>query len=130
MKLTGKLYRATTIRTAELVAACGKDSETEMSGAELAALVKSQYGPLTPRFTIFYPGDTRFSKTLVVGLEIMCFDVQEVKTPMAGLVMADPMKPQDVDRADGAIESELNRLGIWTDFASYDYKFSYEIKGN
>ena len=130
MKITGKLYRTTTIRTAELIAAVGKDPETEMTGAELAALVKAKFGPLPPRFTIFYPGDTRFSKSLVVGLECMVFDVQEVKTPMAGLVMADPMKPQDIDRVDGAIESELNRFGIWTDFSNYDFRFSYECKGN
>ena len=130
MKITGKLYRTTTIRTAELIAAVGKDPETEMTGAELAALVKDRFGPLAPRFQIFYPGDTRFSKSLVVGIESMVFDVQDVKVPMAGLVTTDPMNRQDVDRVDGAIESELNRIGVYTGFENYDWKFLYDIKGN
>jgi hypothetical protein len=130
MKITGKLFRTTTIRTAELIAAVGKDSETEMIGAELAALVKDRFGPLAPRFQIFYPGDTRFSRTLVVGLESMVFDVQDVKVPMAGLVTADPMNAQDIDRVDGAIESELNRMGVYTGFEGFEWRFFYDIKGN
>ncbi len=125
MKLTAKLYRVTTIRTDELIAACGKDPKLGNWTEQLEALVNVKYRPLAPRFQIWTSG----TKT-VVGMEVMAFDVQDANIPMAGLVMADPMIPQDVDRVDGALESELNRMNISTNFDHFEWRFGYEIKGN
>lgn len=129
MKLIVSLYRVTTIRTAELLAAIGKEPETDMSGDELLAQVKAKYKPFPPRFRIFYPPDTTVNKT-VVGMEALSFDIRDADVPQAGLVMVDPMSSQDVDRVDGAIESELNRLGIGTDFCGYEWRVAFSLKGN
>jgi len=126
MKLTVKLYRVTTIRTEDLVGAIG---EKDDPGAELGNLIKTRFYPHPPRFHIFFPDTSCCSKT-VVGMEIMAFDLEETGIPMAGLVLADPMSPQDIDRIDGAIESELNRMNIFTDFLNYEYRVAYERKGN
>ena len=129
MKLMTTLYRVTTIRTAELIAAVGKDPDTEITGSELNQLVKEKFGPLAPRFRIFVPPDSSVTKT-IVGCEAMCFDVPEANVPMAGLVMVDPMEPKDVDRIDGAIESELNRLGLGTEWQGYEWRFYFRTLGN
>jgi hypothetical protein len=125
MKITAKLYRVTTIRTAELLAAVGLDSDIQISPAELSMKVRQEYGPLAPRFQFWISE----SKT-VCGIEAIAFDLQDVNVPMAGLVMVDPLISQDVDRTDGAIESELNRMNIGTDFFGYEWRIAYEVKGN
>jgi hypothetical protein len=129
MKIIVKLYRVTTIRTAELLAAAGEDPESEMTGTELSQLVKDNFGPLHPTLQIFYPADTSFRKT-VVGMEAMLFDLQDVNIPQSGLIMVDPISPQDVDRIDGAVEAELNRMGISTDFECFEWRMVYQIIGN
>jgi len=125
MKLIAKLFRVTTIRTAELIAAVGKDPLDEISGPELALLVRQKFRPLAPRFQFWTSG----SKT-IVGIEVMSFDIQDANFPMAGLVQVDPIAPHEIDRVDGALESELNRMGCGTDFDGYEYRMSYELKGN
>ena len=124
MKLIAKMFRTTTIRTAELVAAIGKDVYSPIDN-ELAALVRQKFYPLAPRFQFWISG----SKT-IAGIEIMAFDVQDVNMPMAGLVLVDPIATHEIDRVDGALESELNRMGCGTDFAGYEYRIAYELKGN
>lgn len=139
MKLIVKLYRVTTVQTAELIAAAGLDPEKSLelgasnpvpfTSQKLAVRIKEQYGNHPPRFKIFYPTELFMNKT-TVGIEVMGFNILAAETPHAGLVLADPMNPQDIDRVDGAIESELNRLGIGTDFEGYEWRQSYEVKGN
>ena len=129
MKLIVKLYRVTTIRTAELMAGCGLDPEKVIDGAALLTAVKNKFKPLAPRFHIFAPPDTTVKKT-VVGTEAISFDVLEADAPMAGLVYADPMKPEDIARIDGSIESELNRLNCSTDFIGYEWRCAYTVIGN
>jgi hypothetical protein len=128
MKLTVSLYRVTTIRTAELLAAAGLEQDSNINSPWMS-LIKDAFKPFPPRFKIFYPADPKAAKT-VVGVEAMSFDITEVNVPMAGLVTADPMSPQDVDRLDGGIESELNRMGISTGFERYEWRIAYEVKGN
>lgn len=130
MKLTVKVYRVTYIPGDELLAAAGFDpSAPNTPGhAQLMAAIKEKFSPLANRFKIFF--NTFVSQKLVVGMEAMSFDIQQPETPQAGLVMTDPMLPQDVDRIDGALESELNRMGIGADFENYEWRVAYETKGN
>lgn len=129
MLLTVKLYRVTTIRTAELLAGAGLDVDKAMDGPELLAIIKQKYKPMAQRFKIFAPPDTTVSKT-VVGMEAIAFDIPNANVAMSGLVYADPMTPEDIARLDGAIESELNRLNCGTDFKGYEWRCAYEVKGN
>jgi len=127
MKLTVKLYRVTTIHSDELIAAAGFDpSGQSATVTQVHAAIKEKYSPLANRFRIFFNDTTR----AVVGIEAMSFDIQQADMPQSGMVMTDPMNPQDVDRLDGALESELNRLGLGADFENYEWRMSFEIKGN
>lgn len=137
MKLIVKLYRVTTIPTAELIAVAGVDPEQALASGnpmpftsqKLAAKIKEKFGSHPPRFKIFYPNELFVNKT-TVGVEVMSFNILSAETPHAGLVLSDPLCPQDIDRVDGAIESELSRLGLGTDFEGYEWRQNYEVKGN
>lgn len=129
MKLSVKLYRVTTIRSDELLAAAGFDpAATAPSTAQLSAAIKEKFNPLANRFRFFF--STFVGQKIVVGMEAMSFDITQAEIPQAGLVMTDPMSPQDVDRIDGAMESELNRMGIGADFENYEWRVAYDTKGN
>lgn len=129
MKVTCKMFRCTTIRTAELMAAAGFDGDEQIAIDLLMKAVREKFRPFSPRFKIFFPSDVATTKT-VVGIEAMVFDIPEANVPMAGLVMMEPGSPEDTARADGALESELNRMGIGTDLDDREWRMSYELKGN
>lgn len=129
MKIIVKLYRTTTVPTSEVLAAAGMDPDTEGPSAPVMHALREKYGPFPPRFEFFLPADTSVIKT-VIGMETMSFDVPEANLPKAGLVLADPMTSQDIDRVDGAIESELGRMGISTNFEGYEWRLAFRTKGN
>jgi hypothetical protein len=128
MKLTVSIYRVTTIKTAELIAAVGLEPD-QIDYTSWISLIQKSFKPFPPNFKIFYPADPKASKT-VIGMEVMSFDITEANHPMAGLVLADPMNPQDVDRLDGGVEAELNRMGISTGFERYEWRVAYSVSGN
>lgn len=141
MKTTVKLYRITTINCGQLAAAASIDVEKLESIAHLESVVRKAFYPLAPRFRIFYPSEQLFEAVKPImrsawafpgqaGMECMSFDILEASRPQAGMVLTDPMLPQDVDRVDGALESELNRLGIGKDFDGFEWRMTYDIKGN
>jgi len=128
MKLTVKIYRVTTIRTKDLIGAAEGDNEKEYSAAQVREIVKKKFYPQPSLFKIFY-NSSEMTKTLV-GTECMAFDITEANVPMAGISTLDPITPRDIDRLDGAVESELNRMGIYTDFEGYEWRATYEVFGN
>ena len=140
MKLTIKLYRCTTVPTEWLtnIVGLGKDADA----ARIDAAIRKQFYPFAPRFRIFYgaafagskdslPTDVieTASKT-VIGIEAMSFDVSDFNVPFAGLISADPINPVDVARIDGALESELSRIGIAVEFEKFEWRTLAEAKGN
>ena len=129
MKLIVKMYRVTTVRTDELIAAAGYDPDSITNTEKLISVMREKFAPFAPRFKIFYPAEID-ALTTVAGMEAMSFDVSEAEHPRAGLVLVDPMDPNDVARTDGALESELNRIGVGTDFVGYEWRLAYEVKGN
>ena len=146
MKLTIKLYRVVTVPTEWLnsVVGLGKDAET----AKIDAKIREEFYPFAPRFRIFYgttltkqaskealenavPSEVleAASKT-VIGIEAMSFDVSDFNVPFAGLISADPIDPVDVARIDGALESEMGRMGIATEFEKFEWRTFAEARGN
>lgn len=131
MKLTVNLYRVTTIPTSELIAAAQLNPEeidiTEQS-EQVARKLREEFYPHSPRFKVFW--ETATSAKIVVGMQAMAFDVRQAEVPQAGTVFSDPMDPRDVARIDGALEGELNRMNISTEFEGYEWRLSYQVKGN
>ena len=127
MKWKVTIYRATTIRTADLISVVNGPADKALKAAEIRELVKQEFYPQPPGFKIFYaPSD--LTKT-TVGFEAMCFDIVEANVPMAALVTLDPVDPNDVARMEGAVEGELNRMGLSTNFEGYGWYATAEPIG-
>jgi hypothetical protein len=128
MKWKVTIYRATTIRTSDLISVVNGPADKPLTSVEIRELVKAEFYPQPPGFKIFYaPSD--ITKT-TVGFEAMCFDIVEEAVPMAALVSLDPMDPQDVARMEGAVEGELNRMGLSTNYEGYNWYAVAEKTGN
>jgi len=127
MKITIKLYRVTTVPTEALAVAAGLSHET-VDPQRIETALRDKYSPLAPRLVIFWHSFTT-SKT-AVGMEALAFSLAEAKVPCAGLAQVDPMESVDVNRMDGALEGELNRMGIYTEFENMEWRCSYDIQGN
>ena len=87
--------------------------------------LRERFGPQAPRFRIW-----KTARKATAGIEVMTFDVDKCDTPQAGLVMADPRDSLEVARVDGALRSELERLGIPVDAENIQWRLNYETKGN
>jgi hypothetical protein len=144
MKLSVRLYRTVTVPTDHIAGVVGlddkgvptsvltdlhdaqrtrKDQKAALANLEFA--VRKEFWPFARGIRFFFdPHKT------VVGVEAMAFDVSEVNTAMAGLIDADPAVAEDIARLDGALESELGRMGLTVDFDDFTWRLAYEVKGN
>jgi hypothetical protein len=120
MKLIVSLYR-----TVDFGADWLKANLPVESSKTLEEAIRDRFGPPAPRFRIW-----KTSRKATAGIEVMTFDVDKCDTPQAGLVLADPMDELEVARIDGALRSELERLGIPMDAENIQWRLNYETKGN
>lgn len=128
MKLSVRIYRIAVVPTQDLFAAL----DVPYGGAEevtdrfLESRLRESFGPLAPGMRVFWG---RGSLT-PVGKEVMGFDITEPEVAQAGFVNATPSDPAAVARADGAIEAELARWGLWAAPEGYEWRCSYDVRGN
>ena len=127
MKVSVRQYRVAKVPTEHIKAAVGLPVDAPTSAAMTA--VTERFGPLAYRLKIFWPEDASF-RTTIVGIETMGFEMNVAKVPHAGIVDHDPTIPEDIHRADGALHSELTRMGIYVDFDEFEWRTAFEIKGN
>jgi hypothetical protein len=104
--------------------------EERPSAALVAQRLRDDFAPFAPRVRIFWVSDDLSVAHTLVGIEVMSFTLPEVNLPQAGVVQWDPMSPDDLARADGALQSELDRIGIPTDHDKYEWRCSYNARGN
>lgn len=119
MKMKVKLCRAAKVPTEYLKGAVGADIDAGPD--KVHASIMDNFGPLAPGIRFFVEG----GKSLVTK-EAMAFDVRAARTPFAGVAEADPLSSREVSRVDGAIESELARMGIITEPEEYEWRVFYE----
>lgn len=120
MKLLVALYRTVDFPSAWLTA-----NINAVSGVSLQSSLAQRFGPFAPRMKFF-----ESSAKTTAGIEVMSFDVEAGETPQAGVVMADPIDPVEINRVDGALRSELERMGIPMDADNFQWRIYYQTKGN
>lgn len=128
MRVIFKIYRVARIETRDIKAAVGLGLADSNDKADMA--IRDKYGPLAYNFKIFWPSPDGF-KTTIAGVEAMGFDLGEPGgTPSSaeGLVTCGPIDSKLTHRIDGALKSELERIGIWTEADDYSWRGWYEIK--
>lgn len=141
MKLKVKIFRTVTVRVGELLSQVGLDYERDagLAMAEVIRRFRAEMGPLHPSLEVFWPRAETLGEAIhyraQAGLQAITFDILDIKiegqtTPIEGMVLTDPMDPVDVARLDGALEGELNRIGVSTNFEGYEYRCTYKVDGN
>ena len=156
MKLSFKLYRTATLPTADVVSICGTaggrrrgyttdrvgrppDGDPAWGILETEAKLRKEFYPFAPRLRIFWPEAVPVPETesmdfvtskVIFGMEMLAFDINCENVPFAGLCGCDPMDPTDVARADGALRSELERMGLSCEINDFDWRVAYELTGN
>lgn len=129
MRVIFRLYRTAKIRTDQLKGLVG--FELSAPNDKTAVALKEKYGPhFAYGFRIFWQDSAPEFRTTVVGIEAMAFDVGAPGgTPVAGLVTCDPISSEQIHRLDGALHSEIQRLGLPTSSGDeYEWRGWYEIK--
>jgi hypothetical protein len=127
MKINVRLYRVTSVPAERVKAVAGLAADATPGDA--MAAIMDEFGPMTPRLKFFWADDADF-RTVVVGIEVMGFDLLAPKVPQAGLVFHDPLVREEILMADGALNGELSRIGVYTETDKYEWRVAYEVRGN
>lgn len=136
MKVTLKVCRAAKIRMEHIRAAAGVDPMD--SGQKALQAIHERYGPMAPTFKLIPPptidGDAQPDDDYpyaIALMEVMRFDeMTEPGLPRCGVVEHEPLNAAEVHRVDGALESELGRIGIPVDAEYFQWRSYYEIRGS
>lgn len=125
MKVTVRICRTARVATQFVRGCVGADIETPP--AQVYNKILESFGPIAPGVDFYVEG----SKTLVTK-EVMAFDIRAENTPFAarGIATADMLSPEEVARIDGALESELARMGITSNPDEFEWRAMYEAAEN
>lgn len=129
MRVIVTIYRTAKIPTSHILGCVGL--EVGATTEEASTALKKRYGPyMAPGFKVFWPNPPEFKST-IVGMEALGFDAPvPTKVPQAAnaLTLCDPINHDAVHRVDGALWSELNRLGIPTRAEEYEWRVETSVK--
>lgn len=124
-KATFKMFRTTKVSTAHLWASAGLEIDKSVDHAREE--LKKRYAPFAPRLSIFWNSSS--TSATLVGMEVMSFDVDaDDQVPRAGIVLCDPVSVKDVHESDGALHSELQRFGLWSETKDYEWRVLYDVR--
>ncbi len=131
MKVIVDIIRSTKIKTKDVLNILGLDSKNTTITEANDKLV-SQFGPLAPNFKTLWT-DVQ-SEDLIVGIGVFQFDMS-LQYPIGSNQSSlfhymDDMNVEFMNRVDGALFSELNRIGIFTEIEKYSFKSIMKVEGN
>ena len=140
MRVTFKIYRTAKVRTEDLKSVSGLAPEATNDKA--AKALSARFGPhFAFGFKVFWGTDPcvmdeRASGSphswTVAGVEAMGVELAGPgDTPKAfeGLASLDYMDEKGKHRLDGALASELQRMGLWSDADKFEWRGWYEVRG-
>lgn len=137
MNLNAQLVRSVQINTQELVWAIFGDklpAESVVSEKECDLAWKEKYGPVASKTRIFWNFRQLdlLPKTTTIGTVVMSFKLDKAEQPQAGSIEADFLSREEVLRQEGALLSELERMGLYiiTNEDPFEWKLAYSLSGN
>ena len=136
MKVKVQLMRTVMVPTQELAWSLFRHDLKPVGKDQCEEALRKKYGPSANGIRFFWNfGDlSALPNQTVVGIEVMRFDVSEADHPQEGLIEADFLNQEEVLRREGALVSELERIGIYlmpsTDGSPYEWRVVYELEGN
>lgn len=134
MKLQVKLYRTVQIPTQELVWNMFKDEAKPVRREELDIFFGQKFSPVVKSIKFFwnFSHTKQLPEQMVVGIEVMSFDIRKAEINQQGLIETDFLDREEVLRREGALLSELERIGIFLMSAGNPFSWSvyYSTEGN
>jgi len=137
MNLNAQLVRSVQINTQELVWAIFGDkmpAGAVVSEKECDLAWKEKFGPVAGRMKIFWNFRQLESlpKMTTIGTVVMSFKLDKAEQPQAGAIEADFLNRDEILRQEGALLSELERMGLFivTNEDPFEWKLTYSLSGN
>jgi len=134
MKLKVQLMRTVMIPTQELAWALFGHDLKPVGRIECEEQLRKKFGPAANGIRFFWNFSdlSALPNQTVVGIEIMSFDISQADLPHEGLIEADFLNKSEVLRREGALLSELERIGIYLMMAEnpFDWRVVYGVEGN
>lgn len=134
MKLKVQLMRTVTVPTQELAWAAFGNTMKPVTRQECDEVLKTKFGPLVKGIRYFWNfGDLgSLPDKTIVGIEVMNFDVWEADRAQEGMIEADFLNKEEVLRREGALLSELERIGIFliSNENPFGWQVVYGTEGN
>ena len=134
MKTTVEIFRAIKVRTSELLGIVGLDTKSAYSPAQVVEKIMEDFGPSIDNFKILWTPDQDLDQNYTLcGVSVIRFDMADIDeaVPQTKLFhYLDDITVENLNRVDGALFSELNRLGIYSDVKQYSLKAIMTVEGN
>jgi len=134
MKVEVKLLRTVQIPTQEMVWNLFDDESRPVQRVELNQALTDKFG--TPAKGVHYFWNfnhtKRITEDMTVGIEIMRFDIRDADRVQEGIIEADFLDKDEVLRREGALLSELERIGIFLmgNENPFGWRVYYSTQGN
>ena len=143
MKLTVKMHRCTRMPCAWLLRALGLSADVHVDEDMVLESLRQRFGILAPTVKLWWPSKEQWDapnnvgqypdnewevnrQSCVVSIEAAGFDIRKPESLFSGRISADPSRPEDMHRLDGALVGELRRWGITADADCFDWGMEYE----
>lgn len=101
----------------------------ELKAQEVDRKIKEIYGPMALRFRLYWPGGMGYVHAIATS-EVAAFEVKDPNVPQAGLMTVDALNERETLLTDGALVSELSRIGIYVDAKDIEWRIVYQTNGN
>lgn len=134
MKLKVTLLRTVQVPTQELVWTLFGDVGKPVQRTDIYVAFREKFSPVVKGIKFFWNFNhtKQLPEETTVGIEVMNFDIREAERVQEGLIEADFLDQDDVLRREGALLSELERIGIFLirDTNPFGWRIYYAIEGN
>lgn len=136
MKVTTEILRCTKVKTSELIGILdiSEEESKSMTVSKINSIILEQFGPLADSFKILWTPDQDLDQAYTLcGIGVMKFETLNSNEVMPQVKIhhyIEDINPENLTRVDGALFSELNRLGIYTDIKRYSLKAITTVEGN
>ena len=100
-----------------------------LKATEIDRKIREIYGPMAIGFKLYWPGGSSYPHA-VATMEVALFEVKDPNVPHAGMMTVDALGEKQTLLTDGALASELCRIGVFVDAKEIDWRMVYQTLGN
>lgn len=134
MKVSVEILRTVKVPVSDVYVILGLPFDEVLPAKDLKFKLSEAFGPLANNFKFLWESnEPNPNHSTLVGMGLFKFDM-DVDHPIAPSSRLfhnmDDLNPEVINRIDGALFSELTRLGIYTEPKSYSFKSILTVTGD